>query len=322
VTLYIVRRIGIGLLVLLFMSFLFFALTRAVPGSPFGTTQNEIFDTPQAQRRMHALGLDRPWYEQYPAYVNSVLHGDLGISFAYGKPVGRLLVERVPNSLLLLGTSLVVSLLIAVPMGTYAATHQYSWLDMITSVISYVGISAPSFVVGILLLLVGGVWLRHITGHLLYFPLFGMHTNANDTSLTDLVWHMALPGIALSVFNIARFSRFIRAGMLEVLHLDYVRTARAKGLDARTVNYRHAMRNAILPVVTLIALQLPQLVSGAVIIEGIFSWPGMGLLAFQAAADRDYPLILGVVMLVAVLTVLFNLLADITYAILDPRIRY
>jgi peptide/nickel transport system permease protein len=149
-----------------------------------------------------------------------------------------------------------------------------------------------------------------------------MHTNANDTSLTDLVWHMALPGIALSVFNIARFSRFIRAGMLEVLHLDYVRTARAKGLDARTVNYRHALRNAILPVVTLIALQLPQLVSGAVIIEGIFSWPGMGLLAFQAAADRDYPLILGVVMLVAVLTVLFNLLADITYAILDPRIRY
>jgi peptide/nickel transport system permease protein len=133
---------------------------------------------------------------------------------------------------------------------------------------------------------------------------------------------MALPGIALSVFNIARFSRFIRAGMLEVLHLDYVRTARAKGLDARTVNYRHALRNAILPVVTLIALQLPQLVSGAVIIEGIFSWPGMGLLAFQAAADRDYPLILGVVMLVAVLTVLFNLLADITYAILDPRIRY
>ena len=167
-TLYIVRRIGIGFLVLLFMSFLFFALTRAVPGSPFGTTQNEIFDTPQAQRRMHALGLDRPWFEQYPAYVSSLLHGDLGSSFAYGRPVGRLLVERVPNSLLLLGASLIISILIAVPMGTYAATHQYSWLDMITSVISYVGISAPSFVVGILLLLLGGVWLRHVTGNLLY----------------------------------------------------------------------------------------------------------------------------------------------------------
>lgn len=307
---------------LLFMSVLFFGLTRATPGSPFGTAQNEIFDTPQAQRRMHALGLDRPWYEQYPAYMNALLHGNLGNSFAYNRPVGRLLVERVPNSLLLLGTSLVISLLIAIPLGVFAATHQYSKLDMLTSVISYVGISAPSFVVAIFLLLLGGVWLRHLTGGLLYFPLFGMHTSADDTSLTDLLWHMALPGTALTIFNVARFSRFLRAGMLEVLNLDYVRTARAKGLDPRTVNYHHALRNAILPIVTLLALQMPQFVSGAVIIEGIFSWPGMGLLAFQAAADRDYPLILGVVMLVAVLTVLFNLLADITYALLDPRIRY
>jgi peptide/nickel transport system permease protein len=322
VTFYIVRRVGIGLLVLLFMSFLFFALTRATPGSPFGTTANEIFDTPQAARRMHALGLDRPWYEQYPAYMNALLHGDLGNSFAYEKPVGRLLLERVPNSLLLLGTSLALSLLIAIPLGTFAATHQYSRMDMVTSAVSYIGISAPSFVLGIFLLLLGGVWLRHTTGGALYFPLFGMHTSADITGIDDLVWHMALPVTALSVVNIARFSRFMRAGMLEVLHLDYVRTARAKGLTPRTVSYRHAMRNAILPIITLVALQLPQLVSGAVIIEGIFSWPGMGLLAFQAAADRDYPLILGVVMLVAVLTVLFNILADISYAVADPRIRY
>lgn len=321
-TLYVVRRVGVGLLVLLFMSFLFFALTRATPGSPFGTTQNEVFDTPQAQRRMHALGLDRPWYEQYVAYMNSLLHGDLGNSFAYNRPVGRLLVERVPNSLLLLGTSLIISLLIAIPLGTFAATHQYSKLDMITSVLSYVGISAPSFVVGILLLLAGGVWLRHTTGGLFYFPLFGMHSSADDSSVSDLLWHMALPATALSVFNVARFSRFMRASMLEVLNLDYVRTAKAKGLERRAVTYHHALRNAVLPIVTLLALQIPQFVSGAVIIEGIFSWPGMGLLAFQAAADRDYPLILGVVMLVAVLTVLLNLLADISYAILDPRIRY
>jgi peptide/nickel transport system permease protein len=304
------------------MSFLFFALTRATPGSPFGTTANEVFDNPASERRMHALGLDRPWYEQYPAYMTSVMHGDLGISFAYSQPVNTLLITRVPNSLLLLGTSLAISLLIAIPLGIYAATHQYSRLDMFTSVLSYVGISTPSFVLGMFLLLIGGVWLRHSTGGLLFFPLFGMHTSANDSGLGDLAWHMALPVTALSVVNIARFSRFMRASMLEVLHLDYVRTARAKGLAAERVNYRHALRNALLPVITVVALQMPQLVSGAVIIEGIFSWPGMGLLAFQAAADRDYPLILGVVMLVAVLTVLFNLLADISYALVDPRIRY
>jgi peptide/nickel transport system permease protein len=322
VTLYIARRTGIGLLVLLVMSFLFFALTRITPGSPFGTTANEVFDNPASERRMHALGLDRPWYEQYPAYMNSLLHGDLGNSFAFSRPVGRLLVERVPNSMLLLGTSLVLSLLIAIPLGTYAATHQYTRLDMLTSVLSYVGISAPAFVVGMFLLLIGGVWLRHNTGGLIYFPLFGMHSSADNQSVGDLAWHMTLPLTALSVVNIARFSRFMRASMLEVLNLDYVRTARAKGLAPRNVNYVHALRNAILPIITVVALQMPQLVSGAVIIEGIFSWPGMGLLAFQAAADRDYPLILGVVMLVAVITVLFNLLADISYALVDPRIRY
>jgi peptide/nickel transport system permease protein len=148
-----------------------------------------------------------------------------------------------------------------------------------------------------------------------------MHKSGTE-SLDDLVWHMVLPVTSLSILSIAGFSRFMRASMLEVLHQDYVRTAKAKGLPSRTVNYKHALRNAILPIVTLVALQTPQFVSGAIITEGIFSWPGMGLLAFQAALDRDYPVILGVVMLVAALTVLFNLLADIAYAIVDPRIRY
>ena len=187
--------------------------------------------------------------------------------------------------------------------------------------VSYVGISIPSFVLGIFLLLAGAVWLRHLTGGDFFFPLFGMHKSGIDT-LDDLVWHMVLPVTSLSVLSIAGFSRFMRASMLEVLHQDYVRTAKAKGLARRTVNYKHALRNAILPIITLVALQTPQFVSGAIITEGIFSWPGMGLLAFQATVDRDYPVILGVVMLVAVLTVIFNLLADIAYAVVDPRIRY
>jgi ABC-type dipeptide/oligopeptide/nickel transport systems, permease components len=276
----------------------------------------------QIDRRLHNLGLDLPWYQQYPAYVNSLLHGNLGESYVYNQPVSTLLSQRVPNSVLLLGVSLIFSLLIAIPLGVFAATHQYSKADMTTSVVSYVGISMPSFVLGIFLLLAGGVYLRHLTGGTFYFPLFGMHTNASTSDIGDLAWHMVLPGLSLSILSVAGFSRFMRASMLEVLHQDYVRTAKAKGLAARTVNYKHALRNAILPIVTLVALQTPQLVSGAIITEGIFSWPGMGLLAFQAAVDRDYPVILAVVMLVAVLTVLFNLLADITYAIVDPRIRY
>jgi peptide/nickel transport system permease protein len=320
VTLYVIRRTGVGFVVVVIMSIIFFGLTRATPGLPFGGDSPPPSDS-LVGKRMHSLGLDGPWYEQYPAYLNQLLHGDLGTSFVYNRPIGRLLVERAPNSALLLGASLVISLLIAIPLGIFAATHQYSKLDMITSVISYVGISIPGFVLGIFLLLAGGVGLRHLTGGWLYFPLFGMHSTDN-TGLIDLIWHMVLPVTSLSVVTTARFSRFIRASTLEVLNLDFVRTARAKGLDERTVEYKHVLRPAILPVITLVALQTPQFVSGAVIIEGIFSWPGMGLMVVQAAADRDYPLILGVAILVGALTVLFNLLADVASAVVDPRIRY
>lgn len=319
-TFYIVRRIGIGLVVVMIMSIIFFALTRATPGLPFGADVPPPSDA-QVARRLHSMGLDKPWYEQYPAYLNRVLHGDLGNSFVYRKPIGVLLGERAPNSVLLLGASLVVSLLIAIPLGMFAATHQYSKVDMLTSAISYVGISIPGFVLGIFLLVAGGVGLRHLTAGWLYFPLFGMHSTDN-TGLGDLIWHMALPVTALSVVTTARFSRFIRASTLEVLGQDFVRTARAKGLDERTVEYKHILRSAILPLITLVALQMPQFVSGAVIIEGIFSWPGMGLMVVQAASARDYPLILGVALLVGVLTVFFNLLADVALAVVDPRIRY
>jgi peptide/nickel transport system permease protein len=322
VTFYVIRRVFIGILLMFFMSAAFFALTRLTPGPPFSTGENPRAHQELVTRRLHNLGLDKPWYEQYPAYLNALVHGNLGESYVNNVPVTTLLVQRVPNSVLLLGVSLIVSLLIAIPLGVFAATHQYSKLDVSTSVLSYVGISVPSFVLGIFLLIAGAVWLRHLTNGAFYFPLFGMHLNASTQDFGDLAWHMVLPVTSLAILSVAGFSRFMRASMLEVLHQDYVRTAKAKGLPARSVNYKHALRNAILPIVTLVALQTPQFVSGAIITEGIFSWPGMGLLAFQAALTRDYPVILGVVMLVAALTILFNLLADITYAIVDPRIRY
>lgn len=320
-TAYIARRVLIGMLLLLLMSAIFFALTRLTPGPPYTTGENPLVRQEQVDRRLHELGLDQPWYAQYPGYLAALAHGNLGESYQYHQPVTRLLSERVPNSVLLLLTSLLVSLLIAIPLGIFAATRQYSKVDMATSLVSYIGISVPSFVLGLFLLMFGAVYIRKWSGGGLSFPLFGMH-QGDDTSFGDLVWHMVLPVTSLAVLTIAGYSRYMRSSMLEVLHQDYIRTARAKGLSDRVVNYKHAMRNAVLPIITLVALSIPNQVSGAIITEGIFSWPGMGLLAFQATVTRDYPVILGVVMLVAVLTVVFNLLADIAYAVVDPRIRY
>jgi peptide/nickel transport system permease protein len=322
VTFYIIRRLAIGFVLLVFMSFVFFLLTRYTPGPPFSAGENPKAHQELIDKRMHNLGLDKPPLMQYPAYLMALSHGDLGDSYVSHKPVSQLLGERVPNSVLLLGVSLVVSLGIAIPLGIFAATRQYSKIDYATSVVSYAGVSVPSFVLGVALLLFGGVYLHNVTGGNFSFPLSGMHTSIDDQGIGDLAVHMVLPVISLSILSIAGFSRYMRSSMLEVLHQDYIRTARAKGLPPRGVNYKHALRNAVLPIVTLVALQIPQFVSGAIITEGIFSWPGMGLLAFDATVTRDYPVILGVVMLVATLTVIFNIVADVMYAVVDPRIRY
>jgi peptide/nickel transport system permease protein len=320
VTFYILRRVAVGALLLLLMSFIFFILTVVTPGEPISSGENPRLHEDQIQRILHRRGLDLPWYQRYPAYLASLAHGDLGDSYQYNEPVTTLLAQRVPNSVLLLGTALGVSIAIGVPLGIFAATRQYSKLDITTSLISYVGISTPSFILGIYLLLIFGVYLRASPLHL-SFPIFGMHASG-DESIPDLIYHMVLPVASLAIQQIAYFSRFMRAGMLEVLHQDFIRTARAKGLAPERVNYKHALRNAIIPIITLTALQIPFLVSGAIITEYIFSWPGMGQLAFQAVVIRDYPTILGVLMLVAFLTVLANLVADVFYAVADPRIRY
>ena len=325
-TFYLIRRVAIGVFVIVIMSAAFFTLTRVTPGQPVQVGENPRVHQEMVTRRLHRLGLvdelGHPYTipQQYVLYVGALLHGDLGDSYQYSEPVTALLMQRLPNTILLLGASLIVALAIGIPLGIFAATRQYSKLDMTTSVVSYVGVSIPSFVLGIYLLLIFAVYLKQSPLHW-GFPLFGMHTGGVDDPL-DLLVHMVLPVTSLAILQIAIFSRFMRASMLEVLHQDYIRTARAKGLDLRTVNYKHALRNAILPIITLVAIAIPQVINGAIITEGIFSWPGTGQLAFQAVVDRDYPVILGVVMLVAVGTVIFNLLADVAYAVADPRIRY
>jgi peptide/nickel transport system permease protein len=326
VTFYLVRRVAIGILLLVLMSALFFTMTRLTPGAPISVGENPRIHQEQVNLRLHRLGLtdengvSYPIPQQYVLYLGALVHGDLGDSYQYNRPVITLLMQRLPNSILLLGAALLVALAIGIPLGIYAATHQYSKLDMTTSITSYVGVSIPSFVLGIYLLLIFAVFLKQTPLHW-GFPLFGMHTGGVDDPL-DLLYHMVLPVTSLAILEIAIFSRFMRASMLEVLHQDYIRTARAKGLSLEKVNYKHALRNAVLPIITLVAIAIPQIVNGAIITEGIFSWPGTGQLAFQAVVVRDYPVILGVVMLVAAGTVFFNLIADVLYAVADPRIRY
>ena len=318
-TFYVIRRVGVGVLLLLLMSVLFFALTRVTPGEPISAGENPHANQARIDARLHRMGLDQPWYLQYPAYLGDLVRGDLGDSYQYHERVTTLLAQRVPNSVLLYATAIGIALLIGVPLGVVAATRQYSIFDMLTSVVSYVGYSMPSFVLAIFLLLFFGVMIRQSLGFGL--PLSGMHSGGED-SLGDLALHMVLPVLSLSILSVAGFSRFMRASMLEVLHQDYVRTAKAKGLSAFKVNYKHALRNAVVPLITILALSAPVVVQGAIITEGIFSWPGIGQLGFQASVTRDYPVILGVVMMVAVVTIVFNILADITYAAVDPRIRY
>jgi peptide/nickel transport system permease protein len=326
VTFYLVRRVAIGIFLLLLMSALFFTLTRVTPGAPVSVGENPRVHQDQVNRRLHSMGLTdvngKPYSvpESYVRYLGALVHGNLGDSYQYNEPVTTLLMQRLPNSILLLGAALVVALAIGIPLGIYASTHQYSKLDMTTSLVSYIGVSIPSFVLGIYLLLIFAVFLKQTPLHW-GFPLFGMHTGGVDDPI-DLLIHMVLPTTSLAILEVAIFSRFMRASMLEVLHQDYIRTARAKGLAVERVNYKHALRNAILPIITLVAIAIPQIVNGAIITEGIFSWPGTGQLAFQAVVDRDYPVILGVVMLVAAGTVFFNLIADVLYAVADPRIRY
>lgn len=321
-TTYIARRTLIGLLLLLVISFLFFVTTYVI-------TSNEVSGVradPSVVRQQHfdarlrRLGLDREWYAAYPPFVVSLVRGDLGDSYASGERVTARLAQRLPNSVLLFGIALAVSLALGIPLGVFAATHQYSRVDMLVSVLTYIGVSIPSFVLSIFLLILFAVFLHASPLHW-GFPLFGMHTPGQDDP-ADLLLHMALPVTALSIPLIATFSRFMRASMLEVLHQDYVRTAMAKGLPVVIVRYKHALRNALIPIITLVALAIPTLVSGTVIIEGVFSWPGMGNLAFNAAINRDYPVVLGILLVVGCFTVVLSLVADILYAVVDPRIRY
>jgi peptide/nickel transport system permease protein len=321
---YVLRRL-LGMIPLLIgITMLTFAITNLVPGSPITFLEEQMVGNRQIrpediERIKHNLGLDKPVYIRYVVWFSNVVRGDLGISIRSYNPVHELILAKLPNTLLLTGTAFLFSFVLAIPVGVYSAVRRNSWFDRATNAGTVAGYSVPTFWLALLLILLVAVKFRE--WGLPALPAGGSYDLRGGGGFWDRVEHLVLPAFCLAFVQTAYWTRFIRSQMLEVLGQDFVRTARAKGLRERLVIFRHALRNALLPLVTLLGLALPDLFAGSVIIEQIFTYPGMGQLAFTAASQRDYPLIMGTVLFVSVLVILGNLLADVAYSLIDPRVR-
>jgi peptide/nickel transport system permease protein len=276
---------------------------------------------PEDIARLRAdLGLDQPFYQWYVTWLWNVVHGDFGRSMIDGSPVLTHIVERLPNTLELTLTAVVLGILISVPLGVIGALRRGSKTDHSLTVFSVAGFAVPQFWLGLMLILVFSVTFEHYGWP--WLPSGGVTSPFGGGDLGDRLIHLIMPATVLSFFYLSLWSRFTRSSMLEVLSQDYIRTARAKGMSERRVVYLHGLRNALIPLVTLVGLELPGLVSGGLVVEVVFSWPGLGRLAFERALQYDYTTVMGIVFFVTLLVVAGNLLADVLYAILDPRIRY
>jgi peptide/nickel transport system permease protein len=319
--------------VLLGVSIVVFFMVRAIPGDPAQLLLGQQATQEQVQQVRQNMGLDKPVIVQYGIFLADALRGDLGQSIVTGRPVTTELLARFPATLELTAFAMLVAILVGVPVGVISAVKQYSWLDKFTSVLALTGISMPIFWLAMILIVIFFVnlgWLpfpgrlstgyavTSITGLVLVDSLLTL----NFSAFWDGFLHLVMPAIALGTIPMAVVMRMTRSSMLEVMGEDYVRTARAKGVVPWRVIFKHALRNALLPTVTVIGLQAGLLMGGAVITETIFSWPGVGQIAYDSVNRRDYAMIQGVVLYGATLFVLVNLLVDVLYAVLDPRVRY
>jgi peptide/nickel transport system permease protein len=313
---YVVRRLIQAVPLLLAISAVSFAILKLTPGGPLAAYEGNPDFTDEDRRRLEAaFGIDQPVPLQYVAWLQRFLTGDWGTSFASHLPVLDVILERLPNTVYLMGTVFIVVLLLSIPIGVLAAVRQYSWLDHVITGATFAFLATPTFWLGLLLIIVFGLQLR-------LFPLGGMQTLGTDFDLVDRLRHLVLPVATLALVQIGSNVRYLRASMLETIGHDFMRTARAKGLAERVVVLRHAFKNAAIPLVTVVALDLPELFVGALVTEQIFGWPGMGRLFLDAAFRFDYPVLMGILTVSSALIVLSNLIADVLYGYLDPRIRY
>lgn len=315
---WIIRRILISVPVLLGITILSFVFVRLAPGDPVRMMVNPEYMAGGAEdyiaRRRAELGLDQPLPVQYLAWLGEVSRGNLGYSFFDRRPVGDIIKERVLPTVELMGTALLLALLVGVPIGLLAAIRQYSALDYASAVLSLATISTPSFFLGLAAIYVFSLKLNLL-------PTSGMFTAGAPRTLADDLHHLILPAVILGLNLAGPFVRYARSSLLEVIRQDYLTTARAKGLQQGLVIVRHALPNALIPLITVVGIQVPALFAGAVIVEQIFSWPGMGQMALASITQRDYPVLTAFILVIAVLVLTSNLLADLAYAVVDPRIR-
>ncbi|MBO0778309.1 MAG: ABC transporter permease [Ktedonobacteraceae bacterium] len=317
---YIIRRLLQAIPLLLFISVLMFILLHLLPGGP-----EQVYDNPQLDAAGRAalrasMGLDDPLPVQYIKWITNAFTGNFGTSFATGQPVIGIIGQRFPATLELFLSSFILSLILALVLGTVSAVAQGRITDYAITTLTYFGISMPTFLFGLFLQSIFGVTLH-------WLPTSG--TATLDVAFAtpfdyflDHVLHLFLPMIVLSLLFTARWSRYLRAGMVDVIRQDYIRTGRAKGVPPSTLLMRHALRNAVIPLVTIVAIDFGAVAGGATVTEGVFNWPGMGLLFLQSIDRRDYPILMAMLLLGGSLVILFNLIADMLYGVMDPRIRY
>ncbi len=342
---FVIRRVFTAFILLFFISALIYFILNLVPGGPFDLLKasNPRITADHIRRLNALLGLDKPWYERYFLWLGNLAQGNWGNSWTVqaGTSVSSLILYRLPYTVLLMGVSLFFSLVIAIPIGVYSAVRQYSWADYIVTALAFFGASMPTFFFGILMIVLFAVALG-------WFPASGgVHSALLPGDIVDVIRrtvtlggtnpdiagrefeifvdglkHLFMPAVVLCLFNLAGYSRYVRSSMLEVLKQDYMRTARAKGVVERVVIIKHGLRNALIPVVTIIMLSIPGLFTGAIVTETIFSWPGMGRLFIDGISQVDWSLVQGILVIEAFLVVTCNLLADVMYAVIDPRIQY
>jgi peptide/nickel transport system permease protein len=319
-TAYVARRLVEAVPLLLVITLVLFVIIQ-LTGDPLAAyTVDSTLTGADIARLRAQYGLDQPVPVQYLHWLGNMLTGSWGTSFVTRQPVLELVSQRLPNTLILVASSYSIILVVAIAAGIYTAVHQYSVVDQVVTTLAFIGISVPSFWLGLLLLIFFAVETRNLG--LPYFPVGGMYDLTVGPTVPQILWHLVLPSITLATVITAGYIRYVRASMLEVINQDYIRTARAKGLSERLTLRRHALKNAAIPLVTLIGLDMPRFLSGAIVVESIFAWPGMGRLFWEHAEKTDIPVLMVILLFTSVLVVLCNLLADIGYAYLDPRIRY
>ena len=311
---YLVRRLLAMIPTLVLITVVTFAIMKIAPGDPFSKFIDPTIDRAQLDALRAKWGLNDPIPVQYLRWAGNFFSGDFGISLKHQRPVLELIAERLPATMLLAASALLFALVISIPIGVLSAVRPYSRFDNVATGLAFFGLAMPNFWLGLLLIGLFSVKLNWLPSH-------GMQS-IDGGGIGDILLHLIMPTLVLGTASMASYTRYMRSSLLEVIRQDYIRTARAKGLSERAVIYKHALKNAFIPVATLLGLELPSLVSGSLVTEQVFGWPGLGWFTWRAILERDYPVIMGILTMTAVLTLIGNLLADISYALLDPRVRY